>query len=175
MEKDMTTARRSESGFTLVEALVAIVVLVFGIIAVTNLMIVAASSNSVANQSTGATTSASERMEVLRTMQYTVLSAAAGGDLDSNVGPTVPCNPAAGGPVPLPPATYNCVDDIPGLGQVLTRWQVVVVAPRMLSIRVRSEGLGALARARSRAEFTTLRSCTDSQPNTVPINMECPQ
>src|SRR5204863_2278147 len=43
-------SRGSEAGFTLVEALVAIVILVFGLIAVTNLMLVAASSNSVANQ-----------------------------------------------------------------------------------------------------------------------------
>ncbi len=35
----------AEAGFTLIEALVAIVVLVFGLMAVTNLMIVAASSN----------------------------------------------------------------------------------------------------------------------------------
>ena len=41
--------RSRESGFTLVETLVAIVVLVFGLMAVTNLMLVAATSNTVAN------------------------------------------------------------------------------------------------------------------------------
>ena len=46
------TERGAEAGFTLVEALVAVVVLVFGLMAVTNLLLVAASSNSVANQST---------------------------------------------------------------------------------------------------------------------------
>jgi hypothetical protein len=38
--------------------------------------------------------------------------------------------------------------------------------PRLLHIRVRSEGTGALAGARSRAEFTTFRSCTNSDPAT---------
>lgn len=47
-----------EAGFTLVEALLAVVVLIFGLMAVTNLMLVAASSNSVANQGTPAVTSA---------------------------------------------------------------------------------------------------------------------
>ena len=41
-----------EAGFTLIEALVAMVVLTFGLMAVTNLMLVAASSNTVANQGT---------------------------------------------------------------------------------------------------------------------------
>jgi Tfp pilus assembly protein PilV len=40
-----------EAGFTLVEALFAMVILIFGLLAVTNLLIVGASSNSVANQS----------------------------------------------------------------------------------------------------------------------------
>ena len=57
-------ARRGESGFTLVEALVAIVVLVFGLMAVTNLMLVAASSNSVANQGTAAVASATRIVEL---------------------------------------------------------------------------------------------------------------
>ena len=47
--------RSRESGFTLVETLVAIVVLVFGLMAVTNLLLVAATSNTVANQSSAAT------------------------------------------------------------------------------------------------------------------------
>jgi hypothetical protein len=46
-------------------------------------------------------------------------------------------------------------------------WYITANAdPRLLYIRVRAEGLGALAAARSRAEFTTFRSCTNSDPVT---------
>ncbi len=165
-----------EDGFTLVESLVAIVVLVFGLIAVTNLLVVAASSNTVANQSTGATSSASERMEILRNMQFATLLAAAGGSLTANVGAVGPCSPPGAGPIPLPPATYNCFDDVPGVGRIVTRWQLTPVAGtgRMVFIQVRSEGTGALSQRRSRAEFTTLRSCTDATPVTTVGVVACP-
>lgn len=173
----MSKARSHEEGFTLVESLVAIVVLVFGLIAVTNLMLVAASSNTVANQGTGATTSASERMEILRNMQFPALLAAAGvGSLTANVGPTGPCSPPGAGPIPLPPATYNCTDDIPGVGIIVTRWQITAVpgTGRMVFIQVRSEGTGVLSQTRSRADFTTLRSCTDSTPVATAGVVACP-
>ena len=54
MNRATRVARRTEAGFTLIEALVAIIILSFGLIAVTNLMLVAASSNTVANQGTAA-------------------------------------------------------------------------------------------------------------------------
>jgi type II secretory pathway pseudopilin PulG len=179
----MSEARTREEGFTLVESLVAIVVLVFGLIAVTNLLVVAASSNTVANQGTAATASASERMEILRTMQFgpgpnTLLDstvAYGGGSLTADLGPTGPCSPAAG-PVPMPPATYNCTDDLQGVGRIVTRWRITVVpgTGRMVFIQVRSEGTGVLSRTRSRAEFTTFRSCTDSTPVTTAGVVACP-
>jgi type II secretory pathway pseudopilin PulG len=172
----MSKAGSREEGFTLVESLVAIVVLVFGLIAVTNLMIVAASSNTVANQGTAAATSASERMEILRNMQFNTLLAGVGGSLTANVGPTGPCSPAGAIAIPLPPATYNCTDDIPGVGTVVTRWQINAVAGtgRLAFIQVRSEGTGALSQRRSRAEFTTLRSCTDATPVSTAGVVACP-
>ena len=36
------------------------------------------------------------------------------------------------------------------------------VDPRLLHIQVRSEGMGVLSGARSRAEFTTFRACTNT-------------
>src|SRR5512135_3547346 len=62
-----------EAGFTLVEALVAIVVLVFGLMAVTNLMLVAASSNSVANQGTAAVASAIRAMDMIKAESWNIL------------------------------------------------------------------------------------------------------
>jgi type IV pilus assembly protein PilV len=159
-------ARDGEAGFTLVEALVAIVVLAFGLIAVTNLMVVAASSNSVANQSTAATTSASERMETLRNLPFATLAGMAGsGSLTSNIGSTGPCATT------LPTASFNCTEDLPGVGVIQTRWAISIPpaggTARLVLIQVRSEGTGVLARARSRAEFMTFRSCTDSTPSAL--------
>ena len=158
-------SRRQEAGFTLVESLVAIIVLVFGLIAVTNLLLVGASSNMVANQGTAAAVSASKVLESLRQVPFTDLVPFAGqGDLDvanTNEATTAPpCDT-----VPLP-ATFRCFDDIEGVGRVYTRWRIEAVpgTARGLYIHILSEGLGALARSRSRAEFTTLRTCTDSTP-----------
>jgi type II secretory pathway pseudopilin PulG len=173
----MLNAGSREEGFTLVESLVAIVVLVFGLIAVTNLMLVAASSNTVANQGTAAATSASERMEVLRNMQFATLAGGVGGSLVADLpGPGGPCSPPGAAAIPLPPAFYNCTDDIPGVGVIVTRWQIttVVGTGRMIFIQVRSEGTGALSQRRSRAEFTTLRSCTDATPVTTAGVTACP-
>jgi len=135
--------RSSEAGFTLVEALVAIVILVFGLIAVTNLMLVAASSNSVANQATAAATVAAQRLELLKAQPFTSL--AVGGDLDSDV------------------TNFNQDDDVAGVGRIHTRWAVVSISgdAQVYFVAVRSEGTGVLSVGRSRAEFTTFRSCTN--------------
>jgi type II secretory pathway pseudopilin PulG len=137
-------APRGEKGFTLVEALTAIVILAFGLIAITNLLVVAAASNSVANQSTAATTAASQLLEQLRAAPFDTL--AVGGDVTTD-------------------NVYFRDDDIPGVGRIHTRWQIENFAPanpRALFITVRSEGTGALSGARSRAEFTTIRTCTNA-------------
>jgi type II secretory pathway pseudopilin PulG len=132
-------APRSDAGFTLVEALFAIVILVFGLIAVTNLMIVAASSNSVANQSTAATTIATQTLEELKRGLFDAATLQAGGDLASDL------------------AGYFSDVPVDGVGVIHTRWTIVDVDATTKFITVRSEGTGVLSRARSRAEFTTFR------------------
>jgi type II secretory pathway pseudopilin PulG len=168
------TSRTNESGFTLVEALVAIIVLVFGLIAVTNLLLVAASSNTVANQGSAATMASSERLDLLRTVPFSVLSATRGGNSADTTPPATPCITAGGGAPPMPPV-WSCFTDLPGVGRITTRWQVSAVAGtgRMLNIQVRSEGTGALALARSRADFSVVRACTDSSNPTGPATA-CP-
>lgn len=138
-------ARRREAGFTLVEALTAIVILSFGLMAVTNLMVVAASSNSVANQSTAAADMAARTMESLKLRPWNDAALAVGGDLTSCL------------------ASYCQTDDIPGVGRIETRWEIQAVDVRTRFIRVRAEGRGVLSGPRSRAEFTTFRSCTMPQ------------
>jgi len=152
----------AEAGFTLVEALVAVVVLVFGLMAVTNLLLVAASSNSVANQSTAAVASATRAMDMLRATTYDALDDTPGG---------ITFDPGDGGKDCTDPTLvfneWHCNEDVRGVGTVHTHWWVTANADaRLLHIRVRSEGTGALAGARSRAEFTTFRSCTNSDPAT---------
>ena len=135
---------KSESGFTLVEALVAMLVLAVGITAVANLMVVGASSNSVGNASTASAAIASRELERLKAIEYNTL--AVGGDLESDQ------------------FGFSALDDVPGVGQIRTRWTVQAVAGdnQVRFITVRSEGTGALTGARSRAQFTVFRSCTST-------------
>jgi prepilin-type N-terminal cleavage/methylation domain-containing protein len=134
---------RSEAGFTLIEAMTAMVVLLVGVSAVANLMAVAASSNAIGNQSTAAAAIASREIERLQAIPYDQL--AVGGDVEADAG-----------------ADWARDDEVPGVGNIHTRWQVTAVAGdnQTRFIRVRSEGTGALSGPRSRAEFTTVRSCT---------------
>jgi type II secretory pathway pseudopilin PulG len=150
-----------EAGFTLVEALCAILILVFGLMAVTNLLLVASTSNTTANQSTAATALASQQLEALKAIPFTDpgtanpnAALAAGGDLDVDQ-----------------PGFFNPPADLAGVGQVQVRWLIVDIDPQTKFIAVRAEGTGALVGARSRAEFTVFRSCTDSTP---PPGLSCP-
>lgn len=137
---DTPADTRSEAGFTLIEAMTAMVVLLVGVASVANLMAVAASSNSVGNQTTAAAAIASREMERLQALPFDQLPV--GGDVDAD------------------DAGFFTDDDLPGVGTVHTRWQVTTVSADTRFIRVRAEGTGALSGPRSRAEFTTVRSCT---------------
>jgi Tfp pilus assembly protein PilV len=153
----------AQAGFTLVEALVAIVVLVFGLMAITNLLLVAASSNTVANQGTAAVTAASQVMDFLKATSFDALDDNPGGvAFDANDGGK-DCSDTT-----LVVTDWHCTSDTPGVGRIHTHWYVTAMPaePRLMYIRVQSEGTGALAAARSRAEFTTFRSCTNDDPDT---------
>jgi type II secretory pathway pseudopilin PulG len=138
-----TAGAGPEAGFTLVEALIAIVILIFGLMAITNLMLVAASSNTVANQATAAATTATEQMEILKAMPFADLTA--GGDVTADVN------------------GFNRDSSLPGVGVIHTRWAIASPDGQTRFIRVRSEGLSRLIAARSRAELTTFRTCTAVQ------------
>jgi Tfp pilus assembly protein PilV len=148
-----TRAASSEAGFTLAEALVAILVLVVGLMGVTNLMVISGASNVAANQGTAAASAASEALEALKSQPFTSAAMAPGGDVDADI---------AG-----PPPYFRDVD-LPGVGRIHTRWQIVAVDAQTRFIRVRAQALGGsnstasslLGGARSRSEFTTFRSCT---------------
>jgi type II secretory pathway pseudopilin PulG len=141
---------RGEAGFTLVEALCAIVILAFGLIAIANLLLVASTSNTTANISTAATTLAVQQLENLKAVSFDdpLGLLVAGGDLDND----------QAGYFTNPPA------EIPGVGQIRVRWRIVDVDTQTKFITVRAESTALLIGPRSRAEFTVFRSCTDATP-----------
>lgn len=140
-------ARRREAGFTLVEAMIAIVILVVGLLAIANLNLVAASSNMLANQATAAADRASEQLELLKNLPFDDPGLNPNGGLDVNA----------------PVGGYGASTALAGVGQIRVAWQITNVDACTKSIRVRAEGTGVFSRARSRAEFHTLRSCTTPQ------------
>jgi competence protein ComGC len=142
--------RTGQEGFTLVEALIAIVILVFGLMAITNLYAVAGSSNTVANHGTAAVAKATERMELLKAANFENLNP--GGNVDEN---------APG---------YFIEEAVEGVGLIRTRWLIVTIPgdAQVKYIVVRSESTGSITGARSRAEFTTFRSCTVEENSVCP-------
>jgi hypothetical protein len=147
-----------EAGFTLIEALIAIIILVFGLIAITNLLIVAASSNTIGNHSSGATAQATEVLERLKAIPFNQLQVSAVDSLTADRGTTAPCDDSTG--TCVTGSNYNAYKTVPGVGQIRTRWKISQVDTQVYFIEVVAESLSPLAGARSRASFTTFRSCT---------------
>jgi len=141
-------------------------------VGISNLFLVASTSNAVGNHSTSATGQATETMERLKAIPFLDITAAMGavstvGDLDTDAGPISNCVEVPVPPSPdcVVPGNYNLARDVPGVGRIKTRWQIVrpgAGGPDALFIVVRSQSTAALAGARSRSEFTTFRTCTVS-------------
>jgi prepilin-type N-terminal cleavage/methylation domain-containing protein len=142
MQSDTRNTRDAEAGFTLIETLVAIVVLVFGLIAVTNLLLVGATNNSVANHGTAATSVATQQMELLKARPFRDL--------------------LPGGSLTNDDALFSDNVQVEGVGTINVRWQIVEPTdePQMRFIVVQAEGIGPMVRTRSRVQLTTFRSCT---------------
>jgi prepilin-type N-terminal cleavage/methylation domain-containing protein len=152
-------ARRGQAGFTLIEALAAMVILTFGIMAVTNLLLIAGTSNTVAHRSTAATMAATRQMEILKSLTW------GGAPPD---GLTIPGVGVTQGDVDVDQAGFfaDVRVSAPGVGvpvpdtPVHVRWQITGIDAWTISIRVRAEALDRVGATRTRAEFTTFRSCT---------------
>ena len=147
MRKNSSPRRPSfagQEGFTLIEAVVATGILIVGLVAISNLMFVAISSNSIANWQTGSAFIASQKLEELRATTFTDPS----------------LNDSAADSLDVDQAGYNEEITVDGLGVFHTRWRVQTVAavsPNLKFIAVQTEIRGPLSR-RTRAEFTTLRA-----------------
>ena len=91
MSKKVTDIKNSSSGFTLLEALVAIVILSVGLLGVANLAASIIGSNQFAGQFSAATTLARDRVEELKNQSYASITAnttttETGLDEDGNAG-----------------------------------------------------------------------------------------
>jgi len=161
--------RGSEAGFTLVEALVAIVILAFGLMAVTNLFIVGASSNQVGNYSTATATVASETLEKIQALDFFFVCPQLGAPQ-----PVQPCPPGGSLTADVGPANntpevtvggalaFHSVRNVAGIGNVQTRWQIIdatgITASYMIIVRSRIDG--PLGGSISQAQFSGFRACT---------------
>lgn len=142
--------RNSEAGFTLVEASIATLILMFGLASIFNLMIVATTTNNVANRASAATLIASQRLEVLRATPYNQLLA------QSQLG--------AGDTLTTQTAGFFTITNVEGVGQFETRWILQTLGnPQLMFLHVRTEPGGFRGR-QARADFTTIRSCTLGVP-----------
>ena len=157
------SARGAEAGFTLVEALVAIVVLIFGLMAVTNLMLVAASSNSVANQGTAAVTSATRAMDMLKA---TTFDGPGRRPAAATTFATTDGAKACDDPDPRGRPTGTATTTVPGVGtrpHALVRHRHRRPAPAPHPRPVRGDGRPDAARARAPSS-RRFRACTNSDP-----------
>jgi competence protein ComGC len=165
----------SESGFSLVEALAAVLILSFGLMAITNLFIVAGTSNQVANQSTAATAQATEVMERLMALPFDQLNL--GGSLEADKltgaitadgickddGDTSDDGPTDDGTDCVGLGHWNGQRLIYGVGLIRTRWKIEQLSasgPTTYFIQVRSEAIGTLSPQRTRQELNMFRACT---------------
>jgi prepilin-type N-terminal cleavage/methylation domain-containing protein len=169
----MRTSHRNEVGFTLIEALIAIVILAVGQAALANQLQVGGTSNHTANHMSATTAEAIETLEALKAIPFGNL--AVGGDLDLDqpaiCQPDCEANPddcptACVVGRPAVPIYYNYYRTVPGVGLIRTRWLIAdpipgAGSPPVCYITVRSESVAPIAGGfRSRAEFSTFRTCT---------------
>lgn len=140
----LPTAKNTEAGFTILEAIIATMILIFGLAAIFNLMIVAVSQNSLANRASGATTVASHQMELLRSTAFSSLTN----------------SPTGVDTLAIQTPGFFRIDNVQGVSAFESRWSVQTLTdPNLKYLRVRTEPQGFMGRS-ARSEFTTVRSCT---------------
>lgn len=143
-----TRRSRPQAGFTLVEAVIATLILSVGLMAVSNLSVLAVGSTSVANRTTASSLVAAQKLEELKATPFSNLADTATNALEADT--------TTGGVAAFSETNVN------GVGRFHTRWRIATVGAygtTMKYIAVRTEALGVMGRM-TRAEFTTFRSCT---------------
>jgi len=155
--------RTAESGFTLIEAMIAMVILVVGLTAVANLMLVASTSSSVANHMTATTAEASKVMDALKSIHWERLRCTPANSLDADL-PAVNTTEAITDNTGAL-ASANLHQAVPGVGLIRTRLRVTEVNGNMKFITVTSESMSAISRGKAAVTFTTMRTCTVMIPD----------
>jgi len=130
-----------EQGFTLIETLVAMLILTFGLLAVANLFFLAQSANKVASHQTAAVALATDVLERLKAIPYAALTPGGAPSINGGVNIASPidmapglattCNddPGTAASSCVRPGTFNLARTIPGVGVFHVRWQVIAVSP----------------------------------------------
>ncbi len=165
--------RARQEGFTLAEVVIAIVVFVFGIMAIANLFTLATSSNVVARNMTASTAQATEAMEMLKAIPFSGLIPAGqvslcnSGSPDLNTGADTTHTWDQGQPMQVDlngdkaADTYCAADrDVAGVGRIRIRWQVLAIDNQTRQIRVTAAPASIALRGRSRVDLVTFRTCT---------------
>lgn len=182
-------ARDRQAGFTLIEALIAMIILIVGLIGIANLFVVAMSSNQIGNYTTVTTATATDVMEKLKAVPFMKLVTYSGPftPAPTSVPPAAPPKNPLNHPwspdewedgdfqtdvttSPPPDCVTNietkdsCVSKIPGVGTVVTHWKIInpgAGGTETRYILVQSEVLALLGRS-TRAQFSTFRVCISS-------------
>jgi len=182
MEHTGDGAVNGESGFSLVEAIIAVLVFIFGIAAVSNLFLVAITANSAANHQAATTAVAAEVLDRLRAEPFAKLTpggpnglfsstAASGTYLKDRRAALIPDTSGSG----TTPGSDSCVEPIancvtqgnyrmrrlvPGVADIHVNWMIVDTGNGLLFITVRAQAMTAVVGERSYAEVTTFRSAS---------------
>jgi type II secretory pathway pseudopilin PulG len=151
--------RRAEAGFTLIEALIAMVILIVGIAAIANLMVVAGTSNTVANSSTAASAVASQQMDLLKSASYETL--VAGGTATVPTTPHTTAHPVCN--VAAVTAGFACDAVVEGVGTIHVQWAVTgplagAAPAATYFIDVVAQPIAPATRQRGTARYTTFRT-----------------
>jgi type IV pilus assembly protein PilV len=171
------TVANGQAGFSLVEALIAVLVFIIGIAAVSNLFLVAITANSAANHQAATTAIAAEVLDRLRAEPFANLTpgypvgsgsgvftttASSGTYLSARRTALLPdvandtcVEPAANC---VTPGNYRMRRVVPGVADVHVNWMIVDTGNGLLFITVRAQDLAAVVGERSYAEVTTFRS-----------------
>ena len=171
--KETKMKQGSERGFSLIEVLIAILILTIGLLSLAQMMLIATNSNALSGRMTASAALAKEQLELLKAAPFYMNPA----DISSGsinpmlqVGGDIDVDQSVGGQDYFQyydPDGQPLVPNGPDGGAYVVRWQVEEVVPplgngtlplSMVRITVRCEGMGAAYRVVGDAILMTFRT-----------------
>jgi prepilin-type N-terminal cleavage/methylation domain-containing protein len=171
--KDTKMRREDERGFSLVEVMIAILILTVGLLSLAQMMLVATNSNALSGRMTASAALAKEQLELLKAAPfYTNPADISVGSINPmlQVGGAIDSDQSAGGQNYFQyydPDGQPLVPNGPAGAAYVVRWQVQQVVPplgngtlplSMVRITVRCAGLGRAYQVVGDATLTTFRT-----------------